>query len=116
MTQYASKHPQSFGHVNRVREGVVPAFCACGRVCVSMAGHWAEVTANDPSVILPMVRESLTNWDESEDGDGPWEYRFHRWIQYCENGDVEPDERYPFEDEFEHAILVLRRLDRLARS
>jgi hypothetical protein len=78
-----------------------------------MEGHWIEITTNDPNIILTLMRESVmerATWDESEDADGPWEFRYQRWLQYVMNGDVEPDERYPLEDEFAHAEKVLRRL------
>lgn len=63
--------------------------------------------------ILPMVRQSLTNWDEDEQADGPWDERFFRWQQYAENGDIEPDEEVT-DAHFAHAIRVLSRLARIA--
>lgn len=67
------------------------------------------VQHNTPNPILIMLREALPDWDEDEQADGPFADRFHRWLQYAGNGDVEPDE-YPTEDQFDHARRVLTRL------
>ena len=108
---FASIHPIQLGHTNRVIPGVRPSFCACGRVCRSMAGHWDEVQILAPNPILVMLREAVEDWgDESEDGNGPYEARYQRWLQYVVNGDIEPEEGYPTDEEFEHAEKVLRRL------
>lgn len=80
MTQYASVHPQSYGHVNRVREGVVPAFCACNRVCVNMEGHWIEITTNDPNPILMDVRNAV----QDVRGRIDWAFILRRFIQWTD--------------------------------
>jgi len=113
MTQFASMHPADLGHRDRVRKGVHPAFCECGRVCLRIEDHWVEVTTNDTNIILTELREAVVDregWEESEEGDGPWEFRYQRWLQYVVNGDIEPYDHYPTPAEFDHAERVLRRL------
>lgn len=80
--------------------------------------EWTELWAgnNPANRILVMLREAVADWDEDEQADGPFEDRYHRWLEYVETGAVEPEEGYPSGWEFSHAHKVLTRLARLAEE